>query len=376
MPSLIAALAAVAYLVAALLIARHLALPPATRPGRDSVACITVCSGGRSHAAAIWPTLALWSGPSPDLPATISIAGLATAAVFGIALLWRIDHVVGALVLPLAAITPIVPMVWPEQTIPLGTASSRIHAVISILTYAVLSLAALQALILAVSGIPDSHQAAGRSTAHPCCTRHPGALAVSTRGDRILPAEPEPRQRIHVHPGHVRPASRPQDAVVLYRLGDIRSPAVGALAPRMARTDRGAMVSRRVCGTGARVFWQPLDTGGSARPSLVLGLTGSRLRIPASASLDSRCGSPVIATRTTRGTPRLSDVPLGILIGALVVLVILSACFSGSETGMMALNRYRLRHLARSGHRGARRASRLLERPDRLIGLILLGTTS
>ena len=40
---------------------------------------------------------------------------------------------------------------------------------------------------------------------------------------------------------------------------------------------------------------------------------------------------------------------------------------------MMALNRYRLRHLARSGHRGARRASRLLERPDRLIGLILLG---
>ena len=40
---------------------------------------------------------------------------------------------------------------------------------------------------------------------------------------------------------------------------------------------------------------------------------------------------------------------------------------------MMALNRYRLRHLARAGHAGARRASRLLERPDRLIGLILLG---
>ena len=69
----------------------------------------------------------------------------------------------------------------------------------------------------------------------------------------------------------------------------------------------------------------------------------------------------------------MSDVPLGVLIGALVVLVILSGCFSGSETGMMALNRYRLRHLARGGHRGARLASRLLERPDRLIGLILLG---
>ena len=67
------------------------------------------------------------------------------------------------------------------------------------------------------------------------------------------------------------------------------------------------------------------------------------------------------------------DVPSGILIAALVVLIILSACFSGSETGMMALNRYRLRHLARAGHRGARRASQLLDRPDRLIGLILLG---
>ena len=149
MPSLIAALAAVVYLVAALLIARHLAHPPAARPARDTVACVTVCGGVVLHAAAIWPALALWSGPSPDLPATISIAGLAMAAVFGIALLWRIDHVVGALVLPLAAITPLVPMVWPEQTIPAGAASSHIHAVISILTYAVLSLAALQALILA-----------------------------------------------------------------------------------------------------------------------------------------------------------------------------------------------------------------------------------
>lgn len=69
----------------------------------------------------------------------------------------------------------------------------------------------------------------------------------------------------------------------------------------------------------------------------------------------------------------MSDVPIGILVAALIVLIILSGCFSGSETGMMALNRYRLRHLARSGHKGALRASRLLERPDRLIGLILLG---
>jgi Mg2+/Co2+ transporter CorB len=69
----------------------------------------------------------------------------------------------------------------------------------------------------------------------------------------------------------------------------------------------------------------------------------------------------------------LDDVPLGVLFGALLVLIVISAFFSGSETGMMALNRYRLRHLARAGHRGAKRVSTLLERPDRLIGLILLG---
>lgn len=69
----------------------------------------------------------------------------------------------------------------------------------------------------------------------------------------------------------------------------------------------------------------------------------------------------------------MTEVPIGLLAGALVVLVLLSAGFSGSETGLMTLNRYRLRHLAKSGHRGARIAQRLLARPDRLIGLILLG---
>ena len=69
----------------------------------------------------------------------------------------------------------------------------------------------------------------------------------------------------------------------------------------------------------------------------------------------------------------MSDVSLSVLAGALLVLIILSAFFSGSETGMMALNRYRLRHLVRQKHRGAQKASALLERPDRLIGLILLG---
>lgn len=67
------------------------------------------------------------------------------------------------------------------------------------------------------------------------------------------------------------------------------------------------------------------------------------------------------------------DVPLAGLLGLLAVLLLLSAFFSGSETALMSLNRYQLRHKSREGHRGARLAERLLERPDRLIGLILLG---
>ncbi len=69
----------------------------------------------------------------------------------------------------------------------------------------------------------------------------------------------------------------------------------------------------------------------------------------------------------------MNDAPLSVLFGALVLLIVLSAFFSGSETGLMTINRYRLRNLARAGNRSARRALRLLERPDRLIGLILLG---
>jgi Mg2+/Co2+ transporter CorB len=55
------------------------------------------------------------------------------------------------------------------------------------------------------------------------------------------------------------------------------------------------------------------------------------------------------------------------------LLLIISGYFSGSETGMMSLNRYKLRHLANQGHRGAKRVEKLLARPDRLIGLILIG---
>lgn len=69
----------------------------------------------------------------------------------------------------------------------------------------------------------------------------------------------------------------------------------------------------------------------------------------------------------------MEEIPLNVLIGALVVMILLSAFFSGSETAMMSLNRYRLRHLVKGKHRGAVLTHTLLKRPDRLIGLILLG---
>ncbi len=69
----------------------------------------------------------------------------------------------------------------------------------------------------------------------------------------------------------------------------------------------------------------------------------------------------------------MADLSTGALVGALIVLVLLSAFFSAAEIALMTLNRYRLRHLAESGHRGARLAARLLERPDRLLGVILVG---
>ncbi|WP_390594833.1 HlyC/CorC family transporter [Simiduia litorea] len=69
----------------------------------------------------------------------------------------------------------------------------------------------------------------------------------------------------------------------------------------------------------------------------------------------------------------MNDIPLSLLFSSLAGLIILSAFFSSSETGMMSLNRYRLKHLVNKKHAGATRASELLARPDRLIGVILIG---
>lgn len=70
------------------------------------------------------------------------------------------------------------------------------------------------------------------------------------------------------------------------------------------------------------------------------------------------------------------DVPLGLLFALLTVLLFLSAFFASTETALMRLNRYRLRHQVRSGLRSARLTESLLQHPDRLIGLILLGNNA
>ena len=69
----------------------------------------------------------------------------------------------------------------------------------------------------------------------------------------------------------------------------------------------------------------------------------------------------------------MDDISTSALLIALGILIALSAYFSSSETGMMSINRYRLKHLQSEGHRGANRVQKLLDRPDRLIGLILIG---
>ena len=69
----------------------------------------------------------------------------------------------------------------------------------------------------------------------------------------------------------------------------------------------------------------------------------------------------------------MNDLPIGLLFGLIVLLIFLSAFFSGSETGMFSLNRYRLRHLSKSNIKAATKTQKLLEQPDRLISTILIG---
>ena len=71
----------------------------------------------------------------------------------------------------------------------------------------------------------------------------------------------------------------------------------------------------------------------------------------------------------------MDDIPLRTLLIALAILIVLAGFFSIAETAMMAVNRYRLRHRAKKGQRGAKLAVGLLAQTDRLLGVILLGNT-
>ena len=69
----------------------------------------------------------------------------------------------------------------------------------------------------------------------------------------------------------------------------------------------------------------------------------------------------------------MNEIPLWILLASIAFLVLMSAFFSGSETSMMAINRYRLKHLVKEKNKSAKRVSRLLDKTDRLLGVILIG---
>jgi len=69
----------------------------------------------------------------------------------------------------------------------------------------------------------------------------------------------------------------------------------------------------------------------------------------------------------------MEELTLERMIAALVVLLVASGFFSIAETSMMAINRYRLRHMAAQGHGGAQRVEELLKRTDKLLGAILIG---
>jgi Mg2+/Co2+ transporter CorB len=69
----------------------------------------------------------------------------------------------------------------------------------------------------------------------------------------------------------------------------------------------------------------------------------------------------------------MEELSLAWMFGALVVLLLMSGFFSIAETSMMAINRYRLKHLVAKGHGGAKRVDELLRRTDKLLGAILIG---
>ena len=63
------------------------------------------------------------------------------------------------------------------------------------------------------------------------------------------------------------------------------------------------------------------------------------------------------------------------LLLILFLLIILSAFFSGSEIGMMSINRYKLKHLVKQQNKQAIRVNQMLARPDKLLSVVLIGNT-
>ena len=70
----------------------------------------------------------------------------------------------------------------------------------------------------------------------------------------------------------------------------------------------------------------------------------------------------------------MDDIPLSVLLAVLALILVVSGFFSIAETSMMALNRYRLKYLVKRGNRGAKLTAQLLDKTDKLLGVILLGS--
>ena len=68
----------------------------------------------------------------------------------------------------------------------------------------------------------------------------------------------------------------------------------------------------------------------------------------------------------------MDNISISWQLGILALLLLIAAFFSIAETSLMSLNRYRLKHLVKEGNRGARLASVLLSKTDKLLGVILL----
>ena len=68
----------------------------------------------------------------------------------------------------------------------------------------------------------------------------------------------------------------------------------------------------------------------------------------------------------------MDSIPLSSLFITLIICLVLSAYFSGSETGLLSINKYRLRFLSEQGNKGAQKAEKLLEKPDTLLSFILI----